>query len=84
MNLLLLLALAPPLSCLAFLSLLALLGVMYGLKSDTSSFFDVQLPKRRPAHDRFVQKIALTAVVDQADNSNLEATSCGQLSHAKK
>jgi len=31
-----------------------------------SSFFDVQLPKRRPAHDRFVQKIALTAVVDQA------------------
>ena len=36
MNLLLLLALAVPLSCLAFLSLLALLGVMYGLKSDIS------------------------------------------------
>jgi hypothetical protein len=31
-----------------------------------------------------VQKMTLTAIVDQADNSNLEATSCGQLSHAKK
>jgi hypothetical protein len=41
---------------------------------DIPSFFghrviDVQSPKRLAAHDRLVQKIALTALVDQADNS---------------
>jgi hypothetical protein len=30
---------------------------------------DVQSPKRRAAHDRLVQKIALTAIVGRADNS---------------
>jgi hypothetical protein len=46
----------------------------------------------KAAHDRFVRKIALTAIVDQADNSTLEAppalsqrqVPCVQLSHAKK
>jgi hypothetical protein len=37
----------------------------------TPSFFGrrVIAPNRRPPHDRNVQKIALTAIVDQADNS---------------
>jgi hypothetical protein len=30
---------------------------------------DVQSVKTSAAHDRLVQKIALTAIVDQADNS---------------
>jgi hypothetical protein len=31
---------------------------------------DVQSVKTSAAHDHLVQKIALTAIVDQADNSN--------------
>ena len=40
---------------------------------------DVSIAKTSAAHDRLVQKIALTAIVDQADNFNLEVPLQGQV-----
>ena len=50
-----------------------------GYSSSTPLFFgrpvtDVQSPERRPLRSAVVQKIALTAIVDQLHNFKLEAT----------
>ena len=50
---------------LCLLSASAAVTAVTGYSSNSPLFFE----RRAAAHDRFVQKIALTAINDQADNS---------------